>query len=54
MQVYNVAGALVAQKAQSVTAGQYVEVGLPSSGVYIVKVMSGTKTVRVVKLVNKL
>ena len=54
VQVYNVAGALVAQKAQQVTAGQYVEVGLPSSGVYIVKVMSGTKTVRVVKLVNKL
>ena len=54
VQVYNVSGSLVAQKAQTVTAGQYVQVGLPASGVYVVKVMSGSKTVRVVKLVNKL
>lgn len=54
VQVYNATGALVAQKAQSVTAGQSVQVSLPTSGVYIVKVVHGGKTVRVVKLINKL
>ena len=51
--VYNVNGQLVGQKAQNIAAGQNMAISLANSGVYVINVVKDGKVVRNLKVLNQ-
>ena len=51
--VYNISGALVAQKAQASVAGQTMRITLGTSGVYVVRVVKDGKEAKAFKVMKK-
>ncbi|MDE5800382.1 MAG: T9SS type A sorting domain-containing protein, partial [Paramuribaculum sp.] len=53
VEVYNVAGVMVGHKDVNATAGQNAQITLSNTGIYLVKVVSGGKVMRTVKVLVK-
>lgn len=53
VEVYNMAGMLIGQKAVDVVAGQNVSIALGAQGVYLVKVVRDGQLLRTVKVIRK-
>ncbi len=52
IEVYNMSGMLVGRKDASILAGQNAQIGLGTSGVYLVKVVKDGQILRTVKVIN--